>query len=145
MKEVAGDIWGYYEQGCWIVIPTNGYVKKNGACVMGRGLAKQAADRFPYIPFIIGRGIRQLGNGPQVITDYRIVTFPVKHNWWENADIQLIESSCKKLVELVNKVGWGEICIPRVGCGNGRLNWRDVKPVLEKYLDDRFIVVEKSG
>jgi len=144
MKELAGDIWDYYERGYWIVIPTNGFVKKNGACVMGRGLTKQAANRFPVVPLMVGEGIRRLGNIPQVITTFRIVTFPVKHNWWEKADIQLIEDSCKKLVEIVNRIGCSYIYLPRLGCGNGRLDWRDVKPVLENYFDARFIVVERE-
>ena len=30
---------------------------------------------------------------------------------------------------------------PRVGCGNGALDWKDVRPILRRYLDDRFILV----
>ena len=39
MKEVKGDIWNFYNKGYWIVIPTNGTVKRNGEAVMGRGVA----------------------------------------------------------------------------------------------------------
>ena len=31
------------------------------------------------------------------------------------------------------------VALPRVGRGNGRLDWKDVKPILEG-LDDRFVV-----
>lgn len=50
MKEVYGDIWEYHKQGYWIVITTNGFVKKNGCAVMGRGVAKQAVTKYPSLP-----------------------------------------------------------------------------------------------
>ena len=40
MKEVFGDLW---EFDGTIAITTNGYLKRDGTCVMGRGCARQAA------------------------------------------------------------------------------------------------------
>jgi hypothetical protein len=37
MKEVIGNLWFYYDKGATAVITTNGYVKRDGRCVMGRG------------------------------------------------------------------------------------------------------------
>ena len=37
--------------------------------------------------------------------------------------------------------GWETVVLPRLGCGLGQLRWDDVKPILERYLDDRFIVL----
>jgi len=44
MKEVIGNIWNYYNKGNWIVITTNGTIKKNGEAVMGRGVALEAKN-----------------------------------------------------------------------------------------------------
>jgi hypothetical protein len=75
---------------------------------------------------------------------YRIVSFPVKHRWQDAADLELIKRSALELVELVDRNAWArKIKLPRPGCGNGRLRWSDVKPVLEPLLDDRFVVVHK--
>ena len=143
MKEVKGDIWDYHKQGKYIVIPTNGTVKINGEAVMGRGLALQAKLKFPCIPRTIGKYLGILGTVPIVFQDIKVLTFPVKYNWFEKADVTLIEESCKHLVYM-----WyhckEEVYLPRVGCGNGRLDWKDVKPILEKYLDDRFIIVNNE-
>ena len=78
----------------------------------------------------------------KVFHNNKLFMFPVKYNWWEDASVVLIEESCKQLVTLVNYLldMTFPIYVPRVGTGNGRLEWDKVKSVLEKYLDDRFTV-----
>lgn len=147
MKEVKGNIWYYWDKkNTFIVIPTNGYVKRNGQAVMGRGCALQAVQRVPHLPRYLGRLIEEYGN-KVFQTAMGIVSFPVKHNWWEKADLTLIEESCKRLVDLSTLPGFKDstFVMPRVGCGNGKLDWEDVKPILEKYLGERFLIVHKKG
>lgn len=62
--ELIGNLWDFYrtESDCFIVIPTNGVLKSNGEAVMGAGLAKQAAQRFPTLPQLLGQAIRHTGN-----------------------------------------------------------------------------------
>lgn len=148
MREINGDIWDYYDKGKWIVITTNGTIKNNGDAVMGRGIALQAKNRFPELPKELGELLEAEGNRLFIYLKKRLFTLPVKHNWWEKADLTLIERGIYELGEIYDDCPGmvsSDICLPRVGCGNGKLNWEDVKPILEKYLkDDRFIVVNKE-
>ena len=147
MLEVKGNIWDYYEDGYWIVIPVNMFVKNDGTVVMGRGLAKQAGDRFNGLAKELG-GIISDEVEPTIclFPVDRLITFPVKYNWWERANLGLIEKSCQQL-ELAsrNEIEPLPIYLPRVGCGNGRLKWEDVKPILDKWFSDDFIVCDWSG
>lgn len=144
MKEQVANLWDFYNAGEYIVITTNGTVKMNGDGVMGRGCAYEAKTRFPVIPSTLGKFLKQHGNQPCQVYD-RILTLPVKHNWYEIADLKLIESSLIKLLEIVDGVGLDKVYMPRPGCGNGRLDWEtQVKPICEKYLDDRFIILSKD-
>ena len=146
MKETTGDIWDFHKQGKWIVITTNGTVKNNGEAVMGRGLALQAAKKFPGLALRLGKVIKQTGNYLHHDGSTGLIFFPVKHNWWERADMVLIEESTKELLDLFNNHITDypfPIYLVRPGCGNGKLNWKDVKPILEKYLDDRFVVINR--
>ena len=144
MKEITGNIWDYHDNGQWIVVPTNGSVRNDGACVMGRGIALQAARRFLALPYELGQRLAARGNRVYFFPDYRLLTFPVRHIWSERAELHLIEESTHSLYILVSSAmpKLEVVYLPRVGCGNGRLLWQDVKPVLEQYLDDRFVVVE---
>lgn len=148
MKEIKGNIWNYQGKGHWIIITTNGNVKNNGKAVMGRGIARQAAVRFPKLPTMLGEQINLLGNILHHWDKEGLLFFPTKHNWWEKSDIDLIEKSTQELKNFFDEVITDyptPIYLVRPGCSNGGLDWKDVKPILEKYLDDRFVVVDRNG
>ena len=145
MKEIKGNIWDYHKKGFWIIVPTNGVVKTNGEAVMGRGLALQAKQRFPDLPTELGERIKEYGNVVFTFYNYHVITFPVKQGWWTRASIGLIEKSCSSLKKIFKYNLTGiptPVYLPKVGCGNGKLDWKDAKPILEKYLDSRFIVCD---
>ena len=89
MKIKIGNIWDYRETG-YIVIPTNGIIKTNGENVMGRGLALQAKNKYPDFPRALGNFLKKKGNTVGFFTP-NLITFPVKHKWYEKADLELIE------------------------------------------------------
>ena len=62
VRGCPGDLWQFYAVGEVIAIPTNGIVKSNGDAVMGAGLAKDAASRFPDLPKWLGDRLKQFGN-----------------------------------------------------------------------------------
>lgn len=141
MKEAIGNLWDFKGVKC---ITTNGFVKANGSCVMGRGCAKEAMIKYPKLPFELGKRIKKDGNHVFLFPQYDwggIITFPVKHNWWEKADIALIERSAEELMNCT-KVLVNPIYLPRPGCGNGNLKWEDVRKVLKPILSDQIIVID---
>lgn len=157
MQEVTTDLWDYV---CRIrCITTNGTVKKNGEAVMGRGCAKEAKDLFPGIARLLGEKITVGGNVPHLLIDekrpmgpieedntttYKLISFPVKHQWYEDADLDLIAESARRLKLMVPP--YVSVLIPRPGCGNGRLKWPTVKEVLAPILDTPyFYIVSKRG
>lgn len=146
MKEITGNLWDYVNDG-YIVITTNGALNSKGECVMGRGTAAQAKNRYPGLARRIGKMIESHGNHVhlfQMDTDEgeMLVTFPVKHHWAEPADIKLIGRSVSELKNLANRTHATKIFLPRPGCGNGGLSWVVVGQLLRDLLDDRFTVVE---
>jgi len=145
MREVMGDLWEYWERGDWIVITTNGSIRHDGACVMGRGVALQAAQRFPNLPYRLGDRITSHGNVVHVFTDLRLFAYPVKNAWMQRADLELIREGALRLSNLALAMNLGTIFMVRPGCGNGGLSWDVVKPIIEPFLDERFCVVERGA
>lgn len=152
-----------------ICITTNGFVKRNGEAVMGRGIAKQIADLFPEIPRVLGSCINNFGNKVSLLGNFasiNLVSFPVKPKtvifngnnvvshtinnykigdtvpgFHAKADLEIIEQSALQLVAMCNHTQWKRIILPYPGCGAGELDWSDVKPILDSILDDRFVAV----
>jgi hypothetical protein len=132
-----GDIWALYDNGDpYIVIPTNTTVKSSsGRAVMGRGIAKQAAERFPRLPELYGRALKsgKTINGFYVFPKMRIITIAVKYQWRDDADIGLIESQLKLLKESSKNMKYGAVLCPMLGCGFGRLSYEQILPLLLQY------------
>lgn len=133
MREVYGDLWRFPAD--YRIITTNGTVRMDVKAVMGRGCAREAAVRFPHLAGELGGRIRRSGNHVYWFRDYQLVTFPVKHAWYETASLELIERSVRELLNLINDIALHEerdrtFVLPRPGCGNGGLKYDAVRPLL---------------
>lgn len=143
MREFVGDLWSLHAQGEIVVITTGGQVDKNGACVMPRGCARQARERFPGIEKVLGGLISRYGNYVHSLGN-RIVSFPVENSPYECPDPRLIEQSCRQLVQLVENEKWHRVVVPRPGCGGGGLEWSDIGTILQRHFDERFIIISQE-
>lgn len=156
MLYAKGDLWDYAPTH-WLVIPTNIGWTRDGRNVMGRGVAKQAAERVPALAQWYGELCRRRGAATAVAFNrwtisadevYKLLLFPVKPlnlaapwlSWQNRADLELIKRSTK-LLSLAGTM-LTPVALPLVGCGNGGLVQEDVLPILAAQLDDTFTLVE---
>lgn len=146
IKEISGDLWEYYDKGYWIGITTNGEVNRLGQAIMGKGIALEARQRFPNLPVALGIKLRSEGNKVHVFSSIRLATFPTKHNWRDDSDLDLIKESGSALMqEIWRKEVGAPFILPRPGCGNGNKNWeREVKPILATVIDEDVWVIARK-
>lgn len=147
MLQINGNIWYFHEWEKWVVIPTNGEVKKNGSAVMGAGLAKKLSNKYPNFSSTLGSLITDHGNRVFAFKENKVLTFPTKNHWKENSQIDLIEHSALQLLDLIDRHELsGPFYLPKVGCGLGNLDWdTQICPLLSSILDDRFVVINWKG
>lgn len=113
---------------------------------MGRGVALQAKQLIPGIDRLLATIMVTEGNHTFWIADFdgrAVLNLPVKNHWMERADVELIRRSLGELVIIASLHKWNVVALPRPGCGNGALDWKNVKPIVSEILDDRFVVVER--
>jgi len=165
MHEITGDLFSHNESGPdAICLTTNGFVNVQGALTMGKGCAGEAKARWPGIQMTAGALVRSQGNNVFLLTDveegeiflpaqkgwpklqvpYHILTFPTKHHWKDPSDPALINKSCQQLVRFVEEMKLNSVVLPRPGCGLGKLSWGDIRPICDKWFDDRFYVISFS-
>lgn len=132
------------------VVTTNGVIRKNGDAVLGKGQALEAKKLFPGMERQLGEYLRRYGNrafymGTRQVGEHltSLVTFPTKHHYRDNSDLDLISESALQVKEIASKFQLTKVYLPLVGCGLGNLDYeKQVRPVLHQTLDDdRFVVV----
>lgn len=158
MYEAFGDFWGSHlatiggsDRPHYYCITTNGTVKTNGLAVMGRGIALQAAQRFPALPYLLGVSLRHHGNrvvslGTHLSTSrvpYDLIAFPVKHHWDEIGTLRLIEQSAIELAAIARWLPDAVFLLPQPGCGSGQLKWADVQPLITCSLPNNVYAVNR--
>jgi hypothetical protein len=63
-----------------------------------------------------------------------IINFPTKTHWRVKTKIEWVEDGLKDLVRVIREKKIHSIAIPPLGCGNGGLDWGDVRPLIEVAL-----------
>lgn len=126
--------------------------------VMGKGVALQFKRAFPdnfkqyqkacknneVEPgrmFIVATG--------SLLNPRYIINFPTKRHWRQPSHLDDIKTGLAALVEDVQRLGIRSIAIPPLGCGNGGLDWADVKPLIvdafKPLPNIEVIVFEPAG
>jgi O-acetyl-ADP-ribose deacetylase (regulator of RNase III) len=135
-----------YEHGDLLAAPVEAVVNTvNTRGVMGKGIALQVKQRWPEVDrvyrtaskhgevtlghvHVVERG--GLGDGPRFV-----INFPTKDHWRSRSKLSDIEAGLVDLRAMIEKLGLHSIAIPPLGCGNGGLDWADVRPLIEAALD----------
>lgn len=109
--------------------------------IMGKGIALQFKQAFPAMfrdyEKACKAGEVRLGKvhvydlGGLTGGPHWIINFPTKGHWRERSRLADIEAGLRDLVATVRRLGIRSIAIPPLGCGNGGLDWTDVRPRIE--------------
>ncbi len=134
----------HYTKGNLLEAPAQALVNTvNTVGVMGKGIALQFKETFPYnfIQYAEACKTKWLQPGRLLIVTERpladekiIVNFPTKTEWIQKSKYEYIESGLQALAAELNKGNIQSIAIPPLGCGNGGLQWARVKKMIEQYL-----------
>lgn len=111
--------------------------------VMGKGIALQFRQAYPRNYELYKRACERSEVAPgkmfvvptQKLENPRlIINFPTKRHWKGKSRIEDIEAGLVDLVNVIRREQITSIAIPPLGCGNGRLDWDDVRPRIQKAL-----------
>ena len=108
---------------------------------MGKGIAYQFKTRFPDNNKKYVEECKKGHLKPGIILSFyekgiTIINFPTKDKWRQPSRISYIEDGLKAFVKILPELNVSKIAIPPLGCGNGGLDWNDVKQLIEKELSD---------
>ena len=133
IRYIEGDI---FKSPAQVIVNT-----VNTVGVMGKGIALEFKKRYPDM-FQAYRDIcdrRKLKTGSLMLyyePDHWVLLFPTKENWRNPSRMEYIEAGLAKFCRTYAEKGITSVAFPKLGCGNGELNWSEVQPVMEKYLKD---------
>ena len=117
----------------------------NTVGVMGKGIAlmfKEAfADNFKRYAASCKAG--ELTTGKMFVTERQdlfgpkwIINFPTKQHWRNPTKPEWVLEGLCDLHKVIIEHNIQSIAIPPLGCGNGGLDWQEVKPIIETALAD---------
>ena len=113
--------------------------------VMGRGIAlsfreaypenyreyKKACDKGEVVP---GRMFVHFAG--DIFSKKYIINFPTKRHWKGKSRIEDIRSGLADLVRVIKELCIKSVTIPPLGCGLGGLDWKVVRPIIEKAMKE---------
>jgi O-acetyl-ADP-ribose deacetylase (regulator of RNase III) len=117
----------------------------NTVGVMGKGIARTFKEIYPEMfrqyQHLCETKQFQLGKPWLHKTDHKwILNFPTKVHWRQPSRPEYVEEGLKTFVSTYPAQGITSIAFPRLGCGNGELDWEKlVQPLMTRYLGNLAI------
>lgn len=130
----------------------------NTVGVMGKGIALMFKETFPqnFQAYALACQRQELQVGRMFVTENRaltgpkwIINFPTKKHWRHPTKLEWIQEGLQDLLRVIREKGIRSIAIPPLGCGNGGLDWGQVRPEIEAVLsqlaDTDVVVYEPTS
>jgi O-acetyl-ADP-ribose deacetylase (regulator of RNase III) len=117
----------------------------NEVGVMGKGIALMFRETFPdnarEYEEAAKAGEVRVGHvlatrNPALLGPRWIIHFPTKKDWRHPSKLSWIRDGLKDLIKVVHQHGIRSIALPPLGCGNGGLEWTQVRAEIETAAAD---------
>ena len=146
-----------YKIGYMFDEPTEAIVNTvNCVGVMGKGVALEFKRRWPenFKEYKQACADKKLVPGQMLVFDNSqlfgaekhrfLINFPTKRHWRSSSKIDDNESGLTDFVKQVHRLKIQSVTLPALGCGNGGLEWSEVKLLVEEAVsalpEVRFVV-----
>lgn len=161
--ETTGNIWDFYYESRWIVVPVPIGWLKDGRSVMKSGIGRHASRIHPGVATWFGSKCKKylMNTAVAPYEPGRFFMFPTKplnnEKPWCSAknrpSIDLILRSIKQLIAMVDVLSndenfaghsFNKIGVPVLGCKGDFITKDDILPILRSSFDDRFVLYHKT-
>ncbi|MEV6810579.1 macro domain-containing protein [Micromonospora sp. NPDC051296] len=117
----------------------------NTVGVMGKGIALAFRHAHPgnYAAYRAACAAGKVRVGRMFVYDsgrpgrHRyVINFPTKSHWRSRSRLADVAAGLPDLVRILREHRITSVAVPALGCGNGGLDWADVRPLIETALAD---------
>jgi O-acetyl-ADP-ribose deacetylase (regulator of RNase III) len=117
----------------------------NTVGVMGKGIALMFKEAFPanFRAYEAACKNKEVRVGHMFVTENPafegprwIINFPTKKHWRQPSKMEWISEGLQDLKRVIAEHDIRSIALPPLGAGNGGLDWREVRPEIERALGD---------
>ena len=135
-----------YTQGNLLDAPAEALVNTvNEVGVMGKGIALMFREAFPESAKAyedacrrgeVRVGTMHVTRNPELVEPRWIINFPTKRHWRHPSKLEWVREGLKDLVRVIREKHIHTVALPPLGCGNGGLDWEQVRREIEAALAD---------
>lgn len=114
--------------------------------VMGKGIALQFKKKWPenFRAYELACKRKEIRPGKMFVYDSGgllkpnfIINFPTKDHWREKSRVEYIRDGLDDLILQLKRLNVRSVALPPLGCGNGGLNWDEIRPIIEKVFEEK--------
>lgn len=138
-----------FQKGDMFAEPVDAIVNTvNCVGVMGKGVALEFKKRWPenFTAYKELCDAKRLSPGEMFVFENTplfdsnepryLINFPTKSHWRSKSKLSYVKDGLEALVHEIKQYNIKSIAIPPLGCGNGGLDWADVKPLIISSLSN---------
>lgn len=118
---------------------------------LGAGIAKEFNKRFDCRKRLLNLGVGGVHNWDngehgrcvaiRIIEPPTVFNLITKRNYWDKPTLETVKNSLNDMKIHCEILSITKLAMPRIGCGLDRLNWTDVKALIEEVFADTDIEI----